>query len=85
MPIRNSSFVIRNYPALVAANCEVIARFEKKIQATLARIWGENKPAPAVVNRRHADGLEADDSAIVEEIKLWKVKGKAEWKRMIQK
>jgi hypothetical protein len=48
----------------------VIARFEKKIQATLARIWGENKPAPAVVNRRHADGLEADDSAIVEEIKL---------------
>jgi len=27
--------------ALVAANRELITRFEKKIQATLARIWGE--------------------------------------------
>ena len=27
--------------ALVAANRELIARFENKIQATLARIWGE--------------------------------------------
>ena len=27
---------------LVAANRELIARFEKKIQATLARIWGED-------------------------------------------
>ena len=27
--------------ALVAANRELIARFVKKIQATLARIWGE--------------------------------------------
>ena len=26
---------------LVAANRELITRFEKKIQATLARIWGE--------------------------------------------
>jgi type I restriction enzyme M protein len=25
----------------VAANRELIARFEQKIQATLARIWGE--------------------------------------------
>ena len=33
--------------ALVAANRELIARFEKKIQATLARVWGEDKPAPA--------------------------------------
>jgi type I restriction enzyme S subunit len=33
--------------ALVAANRELIARFEKKIQATLARIWGEDKPVPA--------------------------------------
>ena len=41
MPIRNSSFVIRNCLALVAANRELITRFEKKIQATLARIWGE--------------------------------------------
>ena len=27
--------------SLVDANRELIARFEKKIQATLARIWGE--------------------------------------------
>jgi type I restriction enzyme M protein len=27
--------------ALVAANSELITRFERKIQATLARIWGE--------------------------------------------
>ena len=30
---------------LVAANRELITRFEKKIQATLARIWGEDEPA----------------------------------------
>ena len=30
--------------ALVNANRELIARFEKKIQATLARIWGEEEP-----------------------------------------
>lgn len=29
--------------ALVAANRELITRFEQKIQATLARIWGEDK------------------------------------------
>lgn len=29
--------------ALVAANRELIARFERKIQATLARIWGEEE------------------------------------------
>ena len=29
--------------ALVAANRELITRFEKKIQATLERIWGEDK------------------------------------------
>lgn len=33
--------------ALVAANRELIARFEKKIQATLARVWGEDEPAAA--------------------------------------
>ena len=33
--------------ALVAANRELIARFEKKIQATLARVWGEEKPIQA--------------------------------------
>ena len=31
--------------ALVAANRELIARFEKKIQATLARVWGKEKTA----------------------------------------
>jgi type I restriction enzyme M protein len=31
--------------ALVAANRELIARFEKKIQASLARVWGEDEPA----------------------------------------
>ena len=30
--------------ALVAANRELIARLEKKIQATLARVWGEEAP-----------------------------------------
>lgn len=34
---------------LVAANRELITRFEKKIQATLARIWGEEAPANAEV------------------------------------
>ncbi|MBK8637918.1 MAG: hypothetical protein IPN92_06370 [Chromatiaceae bacterium] len=32
--------------ALVAANRELITRFEQKIQATLARIWGENAAEP---------------------------------------
>ena len=31
--------------ALVKANRELIARFEKKIQATLARVWGEDSGA----------------------------------------
>ena len=31
--------------ALVAGNREPIARFEKKIQATLARVWGEDESA----------------------------------------
>ena len=30
--------------ALVAANRELIARFEQKIQATLARVWGGDEP-----------------------------------------
>ncbi len=33
--------------ALVTANRELIARFEKKIQTTLARVWGEDEPATA--------------------------------------
>ena len=31
--------------ALVNANRELISRFEKKIQITLARVWGEEAPA----------------------------------------
>ena len=33
---------IEGEQTLVAANRELIARFEQKIQATLARVWGEN-------------------------------------------
>ncbi|MDO8724211.1 MAG: N-6 DNA methylase, partial [Syntrophales bacterium] len=33
--------------ALVAANRELIVRFEKKIQTTLARVWGEDEPTLA--------------------------------------
>jgi len=33
--------------ALVNANRELIARMEKKIQAVLARVWGEDQPAAA--------------------------------------
>jgi len=31
--------------ALVNANRELITRMEKRIQATLARVWGEDQPA----------------------------------------
>jgi type I restriction enzyme M protein len=33
--------------ALVSGNRELITRFEKKIQATLARVWGEEDTDPA--------------------------------------
>jgi type I restriction enzyme M protein len=33
--------------ALVAANRELIERLEKKIQATIARVWGEGEQTPA--------------------------------------
>jgi len=36
--------------ALVAANRELITRFEQKIQATLARIWGEEATSPESVH-----------------------------------
>ena len=36
---------IESEQALVAANRELIARFERKIQATLARIWGDPEPS----------------------------------------
>ena len=39
---------IEGEQALVAANRELIARFENKIQATLARVWGEEAPAASV-------------------------------------
>lgn len=35
--------------ALVAANRELIARFEQKIQTTLARVWGDNEAVSADV------------------------------------
>ena len=38
---------IKSEQAIVNANRELIVRFEKKIQATLARVWGEDEPAPA--------------------------------------
>ena len=41
--------------ALVAANRELIARFEQKTQATLARVWGE---APSDVPETTANRLE---------------------------
>ncbi len=34
--------------ALVAANRELITRFEQKIQATLARIWGEDESVQTI-------------------------------------
>lgn len=37
----NKNHDIEAEQALVAANRELITRFEKKIQATLARVWGE--------------------------------------------
>lgn len=40
---------IATQKTLVAGNRELIARFEQKIQATLARVWGEEVP----------DGVEA--------------------------
>jgi len=36
--------------ALVAANRELITRFERKIQATLARIWGVETPDVGAAN-----------------------------------
>ena len=43
--------------ALVAANRELIARFEKKIQATLARVWGEEQ-ADAISNKVEEEAVE---------------------------
>ncbi|MFC2018729.1 N-6 DNA methylase [Chloroflexota bacterium] len=38
---------IESEQALVTANRELITRFEKKIQTTIARVWGEGETAPA--------------------------------------
>ena len=38
---------------LVAATRELISRFEKKIQATLSRIWGEDAPLESVTDDEH--------------------------------
>jgi restriction endonuclease S subunit len=38
---------------LVAANRELVARFEKKIQATLARVWGEDAPSEHIPDDEH--------------------------------
>ena len=38
--------------ALVAANRELIARFEKKIQATLARVWAKRRRLPTARARK---------------------------------
>jgi restriction endonuclease S subunit len=38
---------IETEQSLVGANRELIERFEKKIHATLARVWGEGEPALA--------------------------------------
>lgn len=50
--------------ALVAANRELITRFEKKIQATLARIWGEGEAAEIDVSSHsnHQDTEASRDS-----------------------
>ena len=49
-PIATQQAIVAEIEAeqtLVGANRDLIARFEKKIQATLARIWGEDEPALA--------------------------------------
>ena len=46
-------FELEAEQALVAANRELISRFEKKIQATLARIWGEDAPSEHVSDDEH--------------------------------
>ena len=48
-PIATQQAIVAEIEAeqsLVAANRELINRFEKKIQTTLTRIWGEDEPAP---------------------------------------
>ena len=45
-PIENQQAIVAEIEAeqeLVGANRELIERMERKIQATLARVWGEEK------------------------------------------
>ncbi|MHB1189025.1 restriction endonuclease subunit S [Thiobacillus sp.] len=48
--------------ALVAANRELIARFEQKIQATLARVWGEAAPAVSTLAPEHEPAVMQDEA-----------------------
>ena len=41
--LRSEAYLASYLHALVAANRELITRFERKIQATLARVWGEQE------------------------------------------
>ena len=51
---------------LVAANRELIARIEKKIQATLARVWGEGEPAVASLGQKEQASAHASADHAVE-------------------
>lgn len=45
-PVENQETIVAEIEAeqaLVNSNCELIERFEKKIHATIARVWGEDK------------------------------------------
>jgi type I restriction enzyme M protein len=52
--------------ALVAANRELIARFEKKIQATLDRVWGEDAPSDARIHSENSSNGEPSVAKMVE-------------------
>jgi restriction endonuclease S subunit len=55
-PIATQKAIVAEIEAehsLVAANRELITRFEKKIQATLARIWGEDRAEAAECPHPH--------------------------------
>lgn len=55
---------IETEQALVAANSTLVVRFEKKIQATLARVWGEDeKTAVAVGSGTRNNGFKAASGA----------------------
>ena len=49
--------------SLVAANRELITRFERKIQATLARVWGEDETPKSAQRERAESATTVDESA----------------------